>query len=246
MLTNLSWRTAVKHDDGGRLMAFLDPAIRRSRAWRTRLASVAALLIVSVPVVAIQLSSTPAAPATRDELVARALARDFVDLAGDGDSDGITAMLNAGADVNVTVPGDGSPLIAAAGDGHLDAVALLLDRGADVNLAVRGDGTALTAAAGDGHAAIVQLLLDRGADINQIVEGDENALITASADGHLDVVKLLVSRGADVHARILVDVFTYDRGVRYVGQEWRSALSVARRDNHMAVVQFLQSVGARD
>ena len=110
-----------------------------------------------------------------------------------------------------------------------------------MNQAVEGDGTALIAAAGEGYASIVQLLLDRGADINQIVERDENALITASADGHLDVVKLLVSQGADVHARVLVDVFTYDRGVRYVGQEWRSALSVARKENHTAVVQFLQS-----
>ncbi len=260
-------------------MALLDPAIRRSTAWHTGLAGVATLLIVSVPVAAVQLASPPSAPPTRDALVARALAGNLIDLAGDGEIGGITAMLDAGADVNATVRGDGSPLIAAAGDGHLEAVALLLDRGANINLAVQGDGSALIAAAGDGHldvvrllldrgadvnqavegdgtaliaaagegyASIVQLLLDRGADINQIVEGDENALITASADGHLDVVKLLVSQGADVHARVLVDVFTYDRGVRYVGQEWRSALSVARKENHTAVVQFLQSVGARD
>ena len=104
-------------------MALLDPAIRRSTAWHTGLAGVATLLIVSVPVAAVQLASPPSAPPTRDALVARALAGNLIDLAGDGEIGGITAMLDAGADVNATVRGDGSPLIAAAGDGHLEAVA---------------------------------------------------------------------------------------------------------------------------
>jgi ankyrin repeat protein len=114
-------------------------------------------------------------------------------------------MIVAGANVNATIEGDGSPLIAAARGGALEIVRLLLDRGADANLAVPGDGNPLIAAAREGRAAIVELLLQRGALVDQMVEGDENALIQASGAGRLDVVKLLVSRGADVNARVWVN-----------------------------------------
>ena len=67
------------------------------------------------------------------------------------------------------------------------------------------------------------------------------------APTHLDVVKLLAARGANVQARVLADVLTYDAGGgSYVGVEWRTALSVARKKRHTDVVQFLQSIGARD
>jgi ankyrin repeat protein len=161
-------------------------------------------------------------------------------------------MLAAGADVNATVAGDGSPLIAAAGDGHVDVVRLLLDKGADPNLIVPGDGTALIAAAGDGHTDVVDLLLQRGADVNLAAEGDETALIQAAGDGHLGVVKLLVSRGADVNLGVWVatsgrwDVQALAiRGER-LAPELRTPLSEARGDGHIDVVMFLISAGARD
>jgi ankyrin repeat protein len=141
--------------------------------------------------------------------------------------------------VNASVDGDGSPLIAASRSGYLDIVTLLLDRGADVNLAVRGDGNPLIMAARAGHLSIVQLLLDRGASVDLIVPEDENALIQASGEGHLDVVTLLVSRGADVNARVWVEP-AYERPQG----EWRTPLSMARRGNHRAVVQYLVSRGA--
>jgi beta-lactamase regulating signal transducer with metallopeptidase domain/ankyrin repeat protein len=314
----------------GRLMAILDPDIRRSSALSTRLAAVALLLLISIPLAAVRLSGppavgdrpqavatdlqpggglrspTPVIPAanqaqgagakplddrrssrvTRDELVRTALSGALFEFARDGDLDGITAMLDAGADVNsevrgdgsaligaargghlaaarlliargadvnLGVHGDGSPLIMAARNGHMDIVKVLLDRGADINLSVRGDGNPLIAAAAAGHAEVVRFLLDRGADIHRIVEGDENALIGASEHGHLDVVRLLVGSGADVNARIPADVYTFDpnptqgRGHSiYAGQEWRTALSMARRANHADVVQYLLSVGAHD
>ena len=323
-------------------MAILDPDTHRSSALPTRLAAVALLLLISIPVAAVQLSAPPAADdrpqagaadlqsltkpravaplipvaanqpqnagaepvqdrrsgrMTRDELVRTALVVDIerrraalagtlFEFARDGDLDGIAATLDAGADVNAEVrgdgsaligaarsgrlaavrllidrgadvnlgvQGDGSPLIMAARSGHMDVVKLLLERGADINLPVRGDGNPLIAAAAAGHAEVVRLLLDRGADIHQIVDGDENALIGASGRGHLDVVRLLVASGADISARVPADVYTFDpnptqgRGhATNAGQEWRSALSMARRGNHTDVVQYLLSVGAQD
>lgn len=117
---------------------------------------------------------------------------------------------------------------------------MLLDRGADPNLGVQGDGNPLIMAAREGHLSIVSLLLDRGARIEDIVDGDENALIQASGAGALDVVKLLVARGANVNARVYVEE-PY-RGA----SEWRTPLSMARRGQHRAVVEFLLSKGARE
>jgi ankyrin repeat protein len=104
---------------------------------------------------------------------------------------------------------------------------------------VPGDGAPLIMAAREGYLSIVQLLLDRGATVDLIVPSDENALIQASAEGHLDIVKLLVARGASVHTRLWVEQL-YDRP----GGEWRSPLSVALREGHRQVADFLISAGA--
>jgi beta-lactamase regulating signal transducer with metallopeptidase domain len=161
--------------------------------------------------------------------------------AGEGRLDAVRYLLDRGADPNLPAPGDGNPLIVAAREGHIDVVLLLLDRGADPNAAVSGDGNPLIAAAHEGRASVVALLLDRGAHIDQIVPGDENALIQASAEGHLNVVRLLVERRADVNARVWIEANPW----RPNG-EWRTPLSVARREGHERVVQFLLSVGAKE
>lgn len=160
----------------------------------------------------------------------------------DGDIDQMTALINAGANPNAAVQGDGSPLMGAARSGNLAAVRFLLDRGVDPNLAVRGDGTALIVASRAGQAEVATLLLDRGADLEQVVPGDENALIQASGSGKLNVARLLVSRGANVNARVWAD----RNGPAGASGEWRSPLLMAKRGGHQAVVEFLISSGAID
>lgn len=169
------------------------------------------------------------------------LDRSLVEAAASGDIEGIDGLLQAGANVNCAVSGDGSPLIVSARNGRLATVQLLLDRGADPNLMVPGDGNPLIMAAREGHTEIVAFLLDRGANIDQIVPGDENALIQASDRGYLEVVKLLVARGADVNARAWVEP-TPDRP----NGEWRTPLNRARKAGHHPVVEFLLAAGARD
>jgi bla regulator protein blaR1 len=160
--------------------------------------------------------------------------------AEDGDIEAIDQLLQAGANVNAVIDGDGSPLIAAARTGHLSAVKHLIDRGADPNLAVPGDGAPLLAAAREGQTAVIALLLDRRANIELIVPGDENALIQASGNGNLDAVKLLLARGANVSARVWVDRDSSGQG------EWRSPLSMARKGRYDAVVAALIAAGARE
>ncbi len=155
-----------------------------------------------------------------------------------GHNAAIAYLLDRGADPNMPVSGDGSPLIVASQKGHLSTAKLLLDRGADVRLPVPGDGNPLIMAARGGNVDMLQFLLERGADIEQVVPGDENALIEASASGNLPAVKFLVNRGANIQARIQVD--NGREG------EWRSALNMARRRKHAAVVSYLESVGAHE
>jgi bla regulator protein blaR1 len=154
-----------------------------------------------------------------------------------GKGNAIKELLDAGADINGVVDGDGTALIVAAREGYKNIVELLIERGADPNLAASGDGSPLIMAAREGHDAIAELLIGKGAQVNQIVEGDESALIQASSEGRLSTVKLLISRGADVNLRAWSG-----------GQdgEWRTALIMARRNGHSAVAETLVQFGARE
>jgi beta-lactamase regulating signal transducer with metallopeptidase domain len=173
----------------------------------------------------------------------RALDRELVEAAGNGDLEDVKDLIDAGANIDARVDGDGSPLIAAAKGHHLAVVNELLTRGADVNLAVPGDGNPLIAAAAAGAGDVVNLLLSHGAAIDLMVPGDENALIQAAGEGHLAIVQLLVSRGADVNARVWADRSGMARGAE---GEWRTPLSQARRGRHALVEAFLLQSGARE
>jgi ankyrin repeat protein len=243
---------ANRSDLASRVAAVLDATQRRGRAGALAAASAicAAVLVggAIAPTRVIGVSPTSdavvqtASAQSQNAAASRparpnALAVALFEAALDGDIDSITKLLDAGANVNAAIGGDGSPLIGAAREGRLDAVRLLLDRGADVDMGVSGDGNALIMAAREGHVDVVTMLLDRGASIDHAVPGDENALIQASGNGRLEVVKLLVSRGANVNARVWAPR-TRDDG------EWRTPLSMARKNRHAPVVKFLQSVGA--
>lgn len=162
--------------------------------------------------------------------------------ASQGHLEAMELLINSGADVNRGVSGDGNPLIVAAQNGELGAVRLLLDRGADIDLGIPGDGNALIMAAGAGKLEVVRFLLERGADIEKVVPGDENALIHASERGQPEVVSYLIERGANVNARVWAE---RRDGARNTG-EWRTPLSMARRNGHREVIEILVAAGARE
>jgi hypothetical protein len=243
---------ANRSDLSARIAALLDGRQPRGRAgaWAsaTALAATAALVFALAPLRAVVIAEPAVVensrpPQRSGRPRARSLDRALVEAIQEdrATANEVLELLTAGADVNATIDGDGSPLIVAAREGRMDIVRLLLDRGADVNLAVVGDGSPLIMAAREGHADIVALLLDKGAHIDQMVPADENALIQASGEGQLPVVQLLVARGADVNARAWAEA-AYERP----GGEWRTPLSMARKGAHAAVVAFLISAGARD
>ena len=234
---------ANRSDLSRRVSAILDQHQARGKAGtRWTLATlVVTALIVSAIAPGLEITRTYArASQTQNQntkVKTRALNRALLEASEDGKLKDVEELLAEGADINGIVQGDGTALIVAARAGNKPVVQFLLQRGADPNVAASGDGNALIMAAEEGHTEIVDLLLNSGARVNEIVEGDENALIKASGSGHVDVVQLLLSRGVDVNMRVW-------SGGR--DGEWRTALKMARKGGHNAVVQLLISAGARE
>jgi bla regulator protein BlaR1 len=272
---------ANRSDLSTRVSAILDVNQRRGRIGLLAPAvavSVATILLLAIapvravsrPTVAGQQSQSNTTSASRR---VSATDRALFEAAESGDVSSIEQLLNAGANINSAIDGDGSPLIGAARNGHIAAVRLLLDRGADPNLPVPGDGSPLIMAAREGHTDVVRLLLDRGADPNLSVRGDGSPLIMAAREGHAEVVALLLDRGASIDqvvpddenaliqasgsGQLAVVSLLVKRGadvnarvwVEGSGEskgEWRSPMSMARKGGHSAVVDFLRSAGARE
>ena len=240
---------AHRSDLSRRISALLDGAQQRGRAGYSAALStliVAVLLVLAIaPLRAVAQSprkpQPESAPQQTQARRSGPLDRALYEASESGQVSEIGQLLNAGANPNCALEGDGSPLIGAARKGHVAAVRLLLDRGADPNMPVPGDGNPLIMAAREGHTDVVTLLLERGARIDEVVPGDENPLIQASGRGQLAVVQLLLSRGANVNVR----VWAAESGPRAAG-EWRSPLTMARKGGHAAVAALLLSAGARE
>jgi ankyrin repeat protein len=130
-----------------------------------------------------------------------------------GDISTARVLLDAGANVNDTLPAGMSALVVAAHSAHGALVAYLLERGADPNAAAAGY-TALHAAVLRGDFDLVKALLDHGADPNALVlHGTPgrrlgadfslrhqmigaNAFWLAARFGEIRIMRLLVERGA--------------------------------------------------
>jgi beta-lactamase regulating signal transducer with metallopeptidase domain/ankyrin repeat protein len=220
----------------GRLMAILDPAIRRSRGPRAHLGA-AVIVALSIPIAALQPQA--AAVAMPDFAPVRAAA----DSTGASPASDPTAapvgvvLRTAAAPQNPTQSVKdallrqtlNATLIEFADEGHIDGVIAMLAAGADVNAVVPGDGSPLIAAADEGQFEVVRLLLDRGADPNLAVDGDGSPLIAAAGEGHADVIQLLLDRGANPNLGVIGD---------------GSALIAAADEGHADVVQLLLDRGA--
>ena len=78
----------------------------------------------------------------------------------------LNLLLDHGAEVDLTSPGEGNALIAAARRGHVRTVSALVERGAAVNAIVAGYGTPLAASVRTGHYDVVRYLVEHGADVS--------------------------------------------------------------------------------
>ena len=106
------------------------------------------------------------------------------------------ALIDAGAQLDVTDSRGYSPLLQACELGRLAYVKMLLDAGAQLVVA-DNRFTALMLAADGGHVETVRHLLSVGVDVNHQGDNACTALHQAATQKHADVVKLLLKHGAD-------------------------------------------------
>jgi ankyrin repeat protein len=112
----------------------------------------------------------------------------------------VSALLDAGADVNAFDKGGQSALHEAARRGHVAVVKVLLDNGADIE-GQGHEGEKPVQSAIDGrNEAVVWLLIDHGAAVNAIDRRSDTVLHYAAGEGMESVVKLLIQKGGDVLA----------------------------------------------
>ena len=122
------------------------------------------------------------------------------------------------------------PLHRAAAAGDVVSIERLRDQGADPNVRDDSGRTALHLAAAAGHREAVMALVRRGADVQAYDEQHIDALTVAAEKGDADMISLLLWLGADPGA--------------VTGPDDRSALIVAARGHHAAIVRELAAAGA--
>lgn len=146
-----------------------------------------------------------------------------------GNTDTLSALLESGADINLTANKWGTALFIAAQSRHISAVRLLLKKGADVNRASNKGETPLLLASQDGFIEGVQLLLEYGAGINFTSDKGLTALYIAAQNGHVLIVRLLLKNGAEINL---------------TSGEGKTPLYIAAQNGHVPVVKLLLENGA--
>jgi ankyrin repeat protein len=146
----------------------------------------------------------------------------------------VTALLDAGADIELTGYGGIRPLHAAVLAGQNKIVSMLLARGAKVDaLDNVGRAPLMTFMSGEvGDVGVLKILLAAGADPN-LIDGAAHlyALHYAAMQGRIDETTLLVAGGADVNAKDRLG-----KSPLHYATDWNS-----QRGTH-EVVQFLTMV----
>lgn len=130
-----------------------------------------------------------------------AAAADLVDAAMRGDTAGVAALLEGGADVNEAQSDGATALHWAVYGDRPDLAALLIDADAEVAARNRAGVTPLSLAAETGNASMVERLLDAGADPEETLPNGETALMMAARTGDVETIGLLIERGAEIDAR---------------------------------------------
>ena len=118
---------------------------------------------------------------------------------GDGHEECVQALIDAGADVNVTNTWHESPIILAAAKGLVHSVDLLIKAGANVNAIDTSGCTALVNASREGHVECVRSLIAAGAGVNHSTASGHTSVLLTTHNGHSKCLELLMDAGADVN-----------------------------------------------
>ncbi len=113
-----------------------------------------------------------------------------------GEAETVQVLIDAGADVNVSLDTFGTPLAAAMAYEDLDTARRLIDAGADVNALSTGlrPSSALVFAAIEGRITGLELLLENGFDVKLAGQSLEHA----ATFGHREFIERMLELGAPV------------------------------------------------
>ena len=142
-----------------------------------------------------------------------------------GQLDAVRALLEAGANVNDTLPDGTSPLVLATQNGQWELGAFLIDQGADVN------------ASKQGWTALHQISRIRRTNIGFLPPPVGKGNLSS-----LDLVKKLLAKGADVNAKMTRDFRDgYRNRLNRVGA---TAFLLASKNDDTELMKVLLAAGA--
>jgi ankyrin repeat protein len=107
--------------------------------------------------------------------------------AQDGDTDTVSALIAAGANINAVNQHGDTPLILAAFHGRTNTVSVLIAARANLNAADQYGNTALIFASLGGHTNIVSVLIAAGANLDAVNRHGNTALTFATHGGHDEI-----------------------------------------------------------
>jgi ankyrin len=118
------------------------------------------------------------------------------------DLDGVSALLDAGADANLASRYGVLPLYLAAANGNAAMIRLLADAGADPRASNPLGESLLMTAVDSGNLSAVKTLIELGVDVNaRDSHYEQTALMFAARAGATDIAAALIEAGADIDAR---------------------------------------------
>jgi ankyrin repeat protein len=150
--------------------------------------------------------------------------------------DAITALIQAGADINAKENDRYDAVTIAAVADDVGTLRMLLQLGASAKqVTSRYDGTALIAAAHLGHDLVVKMLIEAKAPLDHVNNLGWTALIEAIVLGnggsrHVETLRALVAAGANLN---LAD------------RNGQTPLALARAKRYNAMVEILEKAGAK-
>jgi ankyrin repeat protein/serine/threonine protein kinase len=174
----------------------------------------------------------------------------------------ITALIQAGGDVNAKDIHNKTAVLWAAQRGHAETVRILLDSGAAKDDTTLQGDNALTLAAWGGHIPVVRILLNRGVEVNFQNSDGWTALIISAIKGFTSLSNLLLEQGADPnirsndgqtalmaaawngHAGIIKRLCAQGCIVNARSRDGRTALHQAAWNGHRNIVRMLIGSGA--
>lgn len=147
-----------------------------------------------------------------------------------GDAAEVSALIKAGADVNVLDDEYGStPLMEAVALGNKETLAILLEAGANVNLKTPSGRSAMTSLTEETTGEILRALISAGAELNVTNSDGDTPLIVAAQLEKSELVRALIKAGAKLNVR---------------NEAGQTALMLAAREGHVKNVRALLKAGA--